>query len=119
MRRFVVLVLAFVLFVGAIVDLYAESLIGNLTVSVQTESSSYPSNFIDHLPFTINTSDVYYITKDLSVSGTGITILADNVVLLGQGHTITGNISYPGSGIYIGMDIKNIVKEYCYIELQH
>jgi len=102
MRKIIVVALIIVLSIGTAISLIANSFEENLN-KVQTQSSSTPSNIIDHLPFTINTTDVYYITKDLTVNGTGITILANNVVLIGQKHTITGNgTSWPplGVGIY-------------------
>jgi len=99
MRKLVVFELLAVFFLGTFVGLYANSLNVGLGGGAQTQSLTYASNIIDHLPFTINTTDVYYITKDVEVNGTGITILADNVVLLGQRHTITGDGS--GQGIWI------------------
>jgi len=102
MRRIVVLALLIVLSVEVFVSLYACSSSQSLTgINVETYSSEYPLNFIDHLPFIINETDVYYIVKDLTVNGDGITILANNTVLIGQGHTITGN----GTGK--GIDMKS------------
>jgi len=88
----------------------------NLSATVEssngmTQSSTYPSNVIDRLPFVINETDVYYLVKDLTVSGDGITILADNVVLIGQDCTITGD----GTGTGINITADNVVVTNCKI----
>jgi len=99
MLRLFVLALSIILSVGMFVGLYANSLKESITSDAQTQSLTVPSNIIDHLPFIINATDIYYITKDLNVNGDGITILANNTVLIGQGNTITGN------GIGTGINI--------------
>jgi hypothetical protein len=116
MHKLVVFALLAVSFLGTFVGLYSNSRSGDITNNVQTQSSTIPSNIIDHLPFIINTTDVYYITKDLKVNGTGITILADNVVLLGQGHTITGNgTSYPPISTGINVTGTNVAIVNCHV----
>jgi len=111
MRRIVVLALLIVLSFGVFASLYADSVSRSLTrSSVETYSSSYPSNFIDHLPFVITEPGVYYVVKDLTVNGDGITILANNTVLIGYGHTITGNGT--GNGIYIKDAYHNTVTDF-------
>ncbi len=110
MHRLMVFGLLAVLFLGTCMSLSANTLEEDFA---KTLSSSTPSNIIDHLPFVINTTDAYYITRDLKVNGTGMTILADNVVLIGQGYTITGNgtgngISTSANGAaIIDCDIRN------------
>jgi len=99
MNKVAVLGLIAVLCFGVFAGIHAFSLNGVFLNNPQTESSTTPSNIIDHLPFIINETDVYYIAKDLTVNGDGITILANNTVLVGQGHTVTGNGI--GSGINI------------------
>jgi len=106
MRKLVVTALLIVLSVGTFVGLYAKSPSGNIASNVQTQSSTHPSNIIDHLPFTINTTDVYHLAQDLTVNGTGITILANNAVLLGHGHTITGNGTAGEHWTNIGVDVQ-------------
>jgi parallel beta-helix repeat protein len=91
MNKVLVLGLIAVLCLGVFAGIHAFSLNGAFLNNPQTESSTTPSNIIDHLPFIINTTDVYYLSKDLTVNGTGITILASNTILDGRGHTISGN----------------------------
>jgi parallel beta-helix repeat protein len=79
-----------------------EARSGGLAFSSASATQYTPPNIIDHLPFIINETDVYYIIKDLTANGDGITILANNTVLIGQGHTLTGS----GSGI--GIDVNAI-----------
>jgi len=69
------------------------------------ESSSSPSSFIDHLPFTINKTGVYCVVEDLTVNGDGITILANGTVLVGLGHTITGD----GTGMGVNVSAFDVV----------
>jgi hypothetical protein len=103
MRKLVVLTLQVVLLFGIFAGLNVTS--SNPSGSVQTQSSTYQSHFIDHLPFIINQTGVYYVTKDLHVNEPliGITIKADGVVLLGEGHTITGDGTggYRSIGVYV------------------
>lgn len=75
-------------------------------------SSSTSSNLIEHLPFTISETGVYYINRDLTVNGEGITIAADNAVLIGQGHTIKGN----GGGIGVSINASNVVVTNCRVK---
>jgi hypothetical protein len=97
MNKVVVLGLIAFLCSGVLAGIHAFSLNGAFLNNPQTQSSTTPSNIIDHLPFIINTSDVYYLAKDLTVNGSGITILANNIILDGRGHTISGDGT--GSGI--------------------
>lgn len=106
MRKLVVTALLIVLSVGAFVGLHAKSPSGNIASNVQTQSSTVPSNIIDHLPFTINESDVYHMTCDLTVNGSGITITANNTVLIGHGHTMTGSYNGGGGLEHIGIIVE-------------
>jgi hypothetical protein len=101
MRKIIVLALLIVLPLGTFSYIY-----GNFAKNVKIQSSTSSSNIIDHLPFTINTTDVYHLTQDLRVNGTGITILANNAVLLGHGHTITGNGTEGEFWTNIGVDVQ-------------
>jgi hypothetical protein len=87
------------------------SLNGAFLNNPQTESITTPSNIIDHLPFIINETDVYYIAKDLTVNGDGITILANNTVLIGQGHSITGD----GTGNGINITSNGVAVIHCIV----
>jgi len=91
MNRLFVVSLLIVLLSGTSLGLYASFSEEGASSNIHAESYGYPSNIIDHLPFIINTTNIYFISRDLAVNGTGITILADNVILMGQGYTITGN----------------------------
>lgn len=110
-ERVVLSAILIVLVVGTLVVMHTNSSTTNFTSNLQTEDPTYPPNFIDHLPFTINESGIYYLVKDLTVNGDGITILANNTVLIGQGHTITGNGT--GTGIDISASTSSI--GYCNI----
>jgi hypothetical protein len=105
MHKLVISGLLVMLFLGVSMSLCANTEEGGFGM----ESSSTPSNIIDHLPFTINTTDVYYIAKDLTVNGDGITVLANNTVLIGQRHTITGN----STGIGVGINASGAVVTDC------
>ncbi len=54
---------------------------------------------ISSLPYTISTSGSYYITGDLTATGTGITVNADNVTIDLMGYSLIG----PGSGANYGI----------------
>jgi hypothetical protein len=88
-----------------------EARSGGLAFSSASATQYTPPNIIDHLPFIINETDVYYIVKDLNVSGNGITILADNTVLIGQGYTIAGS----GAGNGINISTNNVIITNCNI----
>ena len=65
---------------------------------------------ISELPFTIKSSGSYYLTKSLSVEGTGITIDADDVTIDLMGFTISGS-GGTDNGIYMhgrsNVEIRN------------
>lgn len=84
---------------------------GGLAFSSASATQYTPPNIIDHLPFIINETGVYYVVKDLTANGDGITILANNTVLIGQGHTLTGS----GSGIGIDVSATGVVINNCEI----
>ena len=54
---------------------------------------------ISSLPYTISNSGSYYITGDLTATGTGITVNADNVTIDLMGFSLIG----PGSGTNYGI----------------
>jgi parallel beta-helix repeat protein len=54
---------------------------------------------VSKLPFTITESGLYYLSKSLQTTGNGITVEADNVTILLNGCTISGD--GVGSGIYM------------------
>ncbi len=66
---------------------------------------------ITSLPYTISSSGSYYLGGDLSSTGVGITVNADNVTIDLMGFTITGPGSGSDNGIYIGgrsnVEIRN------------
>jgi hypothetical protein len=111
MNKVVVLGLIAFLCSGVLAGIHVFTLNGAFLNNPQTESSTTPSNIIDHLPFIINETDVYYIAKDLTVNGDGITILTNNTVLIGQGHKIMGYGI--GSGINVSANSVTIV--HCYV----
>lgn len=111
MNKVVVLGLIAVLCSGVFAGIQVFSLNVALLNNPQTESITTPSNIIDHLPFIINETDVYCLAKDLNVNGDGITILANNTVLIGRGHSITGDGT--GNGINISASANLII--YCVI----
>ena len=74
-------------------------------------------NFSIHNPYISicsnldESGEIYYLTTDVSTSGTCMNIQADNITLDCQGHTIIGNRT--GSGVSIQSD--NVVVENCTI----
>jgi len=111
MHKIVVLGLLIVLSIG-VFALSVNSLNGNFAKNVKIQSSTVPSNIIDHLPFIINETDVYYIVEDLTVNSDGITILANNTVLDGRGHTIDGD----GTGIGVNVSSQDVIVMNCKIK---
>jgi hypothetical protein len=111
-----------VLFLGTCMSLSANTLEESF---VRTLSSSTPPNCIDHLPFIIDKTGAYYIIKDLTVNGDGITILANNTFLNGQGHSITGDGSGEGINItahgvtIIELDINRFYNGICIYPSDH
>jgi hypothetical protein len=67
-----------------------------------------PRTPITSVPYTISQSGSYYLTKNLTSTGTAITISADNVTIDLCGFTLTGPGSGATYGIYINMVRKNI-----------
>lgn len=65
------------------------------SVSVGTKISS--------LPCTISTPGFYYLTRNLTSEGTGITVSVDNVTIDLMGFVLTG----PGSGTYSGITMND------------
>ncbi|KAB7622864.1 right-handed parallel beta-helix repeat-containing protein [Alkalilimnicola sp. S0819] len=70
---------------------------------------------IDQLPYIADQAgETYVLSRDLSVgSGRAITIRADNVVIDGQGHTLTYADRGAGNGVYVdypvsSLEIKNL-----------
>ncbi len=65
---------------------------------------------ITSLPYTITTPGVYVLSSNLSTSGDGILVESDDVVIIGNGFTITG--SGVGGGInvsgHVNVTITNI-----------
>ncbi len=67
---------------------------------VNTITGSANVIIIDSLPYTITSPGVYIIQENLSaIDGDGIRIESRNVLLVGNGHSITGGGN--GTGIYI------------------
>lgn len=67
---------------------------------------------IKSLPYTISSSGFYYITKDLTVSGShGITVTADHVTLDLMGFSLIGSGSGSYDGVYMctktNVEIRN------------
>ena len=56
---------------------------------------------INALPYTINKPGFYYLGKDLTTTGNGITINVDDVTIDLMGFSLVG----PGSGSVIGIDL--------------
>lgn len=76
---------------------------------------------ISSLPFTISSSGSYYLTQNLSTSGDGITVSADNVTIDFNGFTITGPGKASGTGYGViltgrkNVEVRNgTVKEFGY-----
>lgn len=65
---------------------------------------------IPSLPYTISTPGSYYLTANLTESGTpgGIEIAADDVTLDLNGFELAGNGSAPSRGIYVDVGKRNI-----------
>ena len=72
-----------------------------LTTSLSTALPIHTSSatIIDALPYTITSPGVYVLASDLTGTD-GITVDADNVIILGNGHRITSTTG-GGTGIYI------------------
>lgn len=67
----------------------------------QNNSFKNDNNEISILPFQITQSGVYSLNSNLILNNTAITITSSNVIIDGQGHSISGNLT-PGSvGILI------------------
>ncbi len=70
-----------------------------------------PRTPITSVPFTISASGSYYLTKNLTATGTAISISADDVTLDLSGFTLTGSGSGTYSGIYMNgrknVEIRN------------
>lgn len=56
---------------------------------------------ITSAPYTISSPGFYYFRKDLTSSGTGITVNTDNVTIDLMGFSLTGS----GTGYFMGIDI--------------
>jgi len=63
-----------------------------------TPPSTSGATLISSLPYKITTSGNYYLNSDLSSAGVGIAVLASNVDINLNGHTITFGTSPIGSG---------------------
>jgi hypothetical protein len=63
-----------------------------------TPPSTSGATAIDSLPFKITSPGNYYLNSDLSSSGVGIAVLANNVDINLNGHTLTYGTSALGSG---------------------
>jgi parallel beta-helix repeat protein len=66
---------------------------------------------IDSLPFTIGASGSYYLTRNLTAtgSGAGLTVSADNVTIDLNGFTLAGG----GSGTVSGINVPNAQTNLC------
>jgi len=69
-------------------------------------SVSFAQTRIHNLPYTITSSDSYDIDTDLTSTGNGIIVQADNVTIDLKGHTIKGS----GSGIGVNVGSSNAVE---------
>lgn len=90
-------------------DLKVTVFVGNFVeggFAYQTYSSRKQGDSgvaINRLPYTINQGGSYFLTHNMSSSGTAISIAATNVTLDLKGHTITGPGQSSGEGIH-GID---------------
>jgi parallel beta-helix repeat protein len=65
---------------------------------------------ISSLPYTISTSGFYFLGKDLTATGNGITVNADNVTLDLMGFSLTGPGKASGSNLDIDINDHNNVE---------
>lgn len=76
--------------------------------TMKTLDQVEPRTPISSVPYTITQSGSYYLTKNLTSTGTAITIQAGDVTLDLCGFTLTGPNSGPSRGVEIGPSLKNI-----------
>jgi hypothetical protein len=102
-------------FVCALIILSQVSMAGNLEPNAPPGSTMKPLDQVEpripitSVPYTISQSGSYYLTKNLTATGTAITVNADDVTVDLCGFSLTGNNT--GSGIYmtdrINVEIRN------------
>ena len=108
MKRFGTGILVFAGFIAGIAFVYSCGGGGGGAIAAPIEAVGTE---ITSLPYTISSSGSYYLGGDLSSTGVGITVNADNVTIDLMGFTITGPGSGSDNGIYIGgrsnVEIRN------------
>jgi parallel beta-helix repeat protein len=88
----------------------ASTLEGHHASDIIAAASDEKRTAITSLPYTISTSGSYYLTGNLSSTGNGITVNADNVTIDFNGFTISGLGKGTGLGYGIFMESKKNVE---------
>jgi hypothetical protein len=99
----------------------ANTLEGQSASDIISAASDEVRTPISSLPYPINSSGSYYLTSNLTSTGDGITVNADNVTIDFNGFTMTGpgKSSATGYGVYMdgrkNVEIKNgTIREFGY-----
>lgn len=98
---------------SGITNVNAATLNGQSSSDIINAAADEVRTPISSLPFTISSPGSYYLTGDLTSTGDGIIVNADNVTIDFSGFTITGpgKMSYTGFGVYMNVrrnvEIKN------------